>query len=141
MFKKTITYETFLGEQLTEDFYFNLNTAEVAQFALRYNGHFQDYVKKAIDAHEYTKVGVLFNEFIQASYGEKSPDGKHFYKKHPVDGHPLINDFMATNAFNVLYEELLSDGKFAAQFLDGIIPQDSLNKIENANAANGAMPA
>ena len=38
MYKKTITYEDFDGNKRTEDFYFNLTTAEVAKMEMGVTG-------------------------------------------------------------------------------------------------------
>ncbi len=38
MLKKTMTFETYDGEMVTEDFYFNMSKAEVAELELSLEG-------------------------------------------------------------------------------------------------------
>ena len=64
---------------------------------------------------------------IYLSYGEPSVDGRRFIKNEEVK-----NNFMETNAYPVLFMELATDAKKAAEFFNGIIPKDlaeMVNKI------------
>lgn len=129
MFKKDITYTTFDGEEITESFYFNLDVQELTQLALKFNGGYVNYIRQVMDSHEYTKIGDLFNEFIEISYGVKSPDGKFFRKVDPVDHHKYFEDFKACGAYSAYYLELITDNNAAVEFINSIIPQADIDKI------------
>ena len=122
MYAKKITYEDFDGNKLTETFYFNLTKAEIVEMQLSTSGGFAEKIQKIIDAQEVPEIIKTFKELILASYGEKSPDGKHFLKKR--DGHRLSDDFAETNAYSVLFMELATDANAASEFINKIVPAD-----------------
>lgn len=128
MYKKTITYEDFFGKERTEDFYFHLTKPEILDW-LSTNADYTldrviDQMKKKMDVK-----GLLeaTRNLIYLSYGEPSVDGRRFIKNEEVK-----NNFMETNAYPVLFMELATDAKKAAEFFNGIIPKDlaeMVNKI------------
>ena len=48
MLKKTITYENFNGEKVTEDFYFNINALEYVRLTAKYGKDLQEYRKRTL---------------------------------------------------------------------------------------------
>ena len=62
----------------------------------------------------------MFELMLHLSYGEKSTDGKHFWKRDK-DGHDLADDFEQTPAYDKLFTELLSDPTYAGNFFNGIL--------------------
>ncbi len=128
MYKKTIVYEDFNGVERKEDFYFNLNKAEIMQTTFGYAGDIVEFLQKIIDTKDKPKLAEMFKELILKSYGEKSDDGKRFIKTGP-DGRPLSEKFEETIAFSDLYMELATNDKAAAEFVNGIIPKDIAAKM------------
>lgn len=126
MLKKTITFEDYDGNILTEDFYFNLNKAEVIDWLSTSQGYTFD---KALDEmRKKTNVkGIMeaVKDLIYRSYGEKSLDGRRFVKTPEVKA-----NFMETEAYSVLFTELVTDATAAADFVNGILPKAL---IEDAN--------
>lgn len=47
MYKKTITYTDYDGNERTEDFYFNLTKAEIAEMELSAEGGFDKLIEKS----------------------------------------------------------------------------------------------
>ena len=137
MYAKKITYEDFDGNSLTETFYFNLTKAEIVEMQLSTTGGFAEKIQKIIDAQEVPEIIKTFKELILASYGEKSPDGKHFLKKR--DGHRLADDFAETNAYSVLFMELATNANAASEFINKIVPADldmgEANRVAKAKIA------
>ena len=117
MFKKTITYTNYNGEQVTEDFYFNLSKAEIINMQLSEAGGFTGRIEKAIKAKDVPAVIAIFNDLIIKSYGEKSNDGKRFIKSKEIS-----DAFMQTEAYSVLYEELITNDKAAQDFINNVCP-------------------
>lgn len=118
MLKKTITYEDFNGETVTEDFYFNLTQAEVVELNYSVNGGLESYIKGITNARDYKDIIALFKEIIKLSYGVKSNDGKRFIKSEQI-----TSDFLATNAYSTLFMELATDAEAGAAFVNGIAPK------------------
>lgn len=65
-------------------------------------------------------LSKYFKQIILMSYGEKSPDGKRFIKNDQ-----LREEFSQTEAFSQLYVDLATDDKIAADFINGVIPQEA----------------
>lgn len=117
MLKKTITYTDYNGLQRTEDYYFNLSMAEVAEMELSVNGGLSETLKRIIDAKEIPSLIKIFKDLILKAHGEKSPDGKRFIKSEE-----LSTAFSQTEAYSTLFMELATDSTAAAAFINGIIP-------------------
>ena len=122
MIKKTITYVDYNGVERTEDYYFNLNKAELMEWELSATGGFSEILNRIMAEKDIPTIAKIFKEIIIKSYGVKSPDGKKFIKIDPVDGHKLVNDFVQTEAYSILYMELATDSDSAAKFVNGVMP-------------------
>lgn len=120
MLKKTITYTDYNGTERTEDFYFNLTKAEILEMELSTEGGLQQMIEKIIAAQDMPALSKYFKQIILMSYGEKSPDGKRFIKNEK-----LREEFSQTEAFSQLYVDLATDDKIAADFINGVIPQEA----------------
>lgn len=120
MLKKTITYTDYNGNERTEDFYFNLTKAEILEMELSTEGGLQQMIEKIIAAQDMPALSKYFKQIILMSYGEKSPDGKRFIKNDQ-----LREEFSQTEAFSQLYVDLATDDKIAADFINGVIPNEA----------------
>ena len=123
MIKKTITYTDWNGLDRTEDFYFNLSRAEIAEMELSTSGGFAEMINKVVAAQDAPSIIKIFKDLILKSYGEKSPDGKRFIKSAE-----LSEAFSQTEAYSVLFMELATNAEAAAAFINGIIPTQQLNR-------------
>ena len=137
MLKKRIKYVDYDNNEREEDFYFNLSKAEIAEMELSIEGGLQKWIEKVVDAKDTPQIIELFKRLILQSYGEKSPDGKRFIKSDE-----LSKEFSQTEAYSELFMELATDETAAANFVNGIIPQEfseaatELTVVENNNADN-----
>ncbi len=129
MLKKTITYTDYNGEEITEDFYFNLSKAEIMEMEMSTSGGYVEMVRKIIQTKDIPTITKAFKEIILKAYGEKSADGKRF-KKVAIDGHRLCDDFVETEAYSILFMELMTDAEKAADFVNGILPADIVEEVE-----------
>lgn len=122
MLKKTIKYTDYFGEEREEDFYFNLNKAELSEMELSVDGGYTNMLDRIVKAKNAPELISAFKSIIMRSYGEKSSDGRRFVKSKE-----LSEAFCQTEAYNVLFMELISDEKAMANFVNGIIPDDLRN--------------
>ncbi|MCM1577928.1 MAG: hypothetical protein NC078_03915 [Ruminococcus sp.] len=127
MLIKPVTYVNYNGEEITENICFNLSSSELMEMELTTDGGFVEHIKKITDAKDQPEIFKLFKQIILKSYGEKSPDGKHFMKTDP-DGRPLSRLFEQTEAYNVLLMELATDADTATKFVNAIVPKDIAEK-------------
>jgi uncharacterized membrane protein YheB (UPF0754 family) len=136
MFKEKITYTNYNGEKVTEDFYFNLTKAELADMQLSKEGTMSEYLTMIRDTNDVPKIAEMFKKIILKAYGEKSVDGKYFYKVR--DGHELAEDFSQTEAFSELYMKLATNENAASTFIQKLIPQEYATQIEKQGGAEFA---
>lgn len=129
MIKKTIKYVDFDGVEKSEDFYFNLSETELTKWDADNEGGLRGLLQKIVDAKEVKNIMYMFEFILHEAYGEKSPDGRHFWKRDK-DGHRLADAFEQSAAYNVLFTELLSNPEYAAKFFEGMLP----------SGKNGAVP-
>lgn len=119
MIKKTITYTDYNGNHRTESFWFNLTKAEVTRMEMSVQGGMAEMIDRIIDAQDAPSLISTFETMIQKSYGVKTPDGRGFVKR-PED----LEAFMATEAYSELFMELVTNATAAAEFVNGIMPND-----------------
>lgn len=120
MLKETITYTDYDGNVRTEDFYFNLNKAELVEMEMSTKGGLEGMIKKIIAEKDSARIVSIFKDIICKAYGEKSLDGKHF-RKSPE----LLADFVQTEAYSELFMKLAYDADAASKFINGIIPSEA----------------
>lgn len=123
MLTKPITYMDYEGVSRTENFYFNLTKAELAELNLTTEGGLQNVLQKIIDSKNVPEVTKWFKKIITMSYGQKSADGRRFIKSEE-----LTNEFLQTEAYSELFMELLGDEKAASDFINAVLP-----KLEQSN--------
>lgn len=124
MLKKTIKYTDYNGVERTEDFYFNLNKAEIMEMQLTTVGGLDAYLKKIISTQDVPTLMRIFKDLVLKSYGVKSDDGRRFIKNDQ-----LREEFEQTEAYSILYMELSTDAEAAAAFVNGIIPADVAKQL------------
>ena len=133
MIKKTITYEDYNGVERTENFYFNLNKAEVLEMEMGTEGGMAESIQKIVDAKDAPAIIRVFKDLVLKAYGVKSDDGRRFMKTKP-DGTRYADDFKETEAYSQTFLELATDADAAAKFVNGIIPADLAQKAALPNA-------
>lgn len=129
MLKKTITYTDYNGESRTEDFYFNMTKAEIVEMEMSVNGGMSEFMKKVASTQDAPTLMSLFKDLVLRAYGEKSLDGKRFIKNDQ-----LREEFSQTEAYSELFMELAFNAEKAAEFVNGIIPQDVAKQLEESGA-------
>lgn len=129
MIKKTITYENYNGEIVTEDFYFNLSSVELLEMEFFKDGSsFTDKVKILMNTKDVGNIIGVLKDIVLKSYGVKSPDGKRFIKNQDIR-----DSFEQCPAFEVLYLELSTNADFAAEFLNGLMPSSLKGKTQQTS--------
>jgi len=119
MLKKLIKYTDYNGVERQENFYFNLNKAELMEMETEVTGGMRQLLESIMEKQDIPKIMSAFKTIILKAYGEKSPDGRLFNKSEE-----LSRAFTHTEAYNELYMELLSDANKAAAFITALMPED-----------------
>ena len=131
MLKKIITYTDYNSVERTEPFYFNLSKAELMEMELGVTGGMTEMLNKIINAKDGPSLMKTFKEMIMKAYGVKSDDGKRLIKSEE-----LSIAFTQTEAYSVLFMELITDDKAAADFVNGIIPNEIQAEVATQTANN-----
>lgn len=125
MLVKKIKYTDYNGVEKEEEFYFNLNKAELMELELGTAGGFGENIKKIVDSKDNAAILNTFKKLVLAAYGVKSEDGKRFIKSDK-----LREEFQQTEAYSELFMELATNADAASAFFNGIVPNiEDLKKI------------
>lgn len=117
MLKKTITYEDFNGDTVSEDFFFHLSKAELVELELSHRGGLSEAMKRIVAAEDGKQIIAEFKNIIRSAYGKRSDDGRRFIKSKEIS-----DEFESTEAYSVLFMEILTDTGAAVEFINNIIP-------------------
>ncbi len=129
MLVKKIKYTDYNGVEKEEDFYFNLNKAELMELEIGTEGGFGEKIKTIVDAKDNAQILNTFKKLVLMAYGVKSEDGKRFIKSDK-----LREEFQQTEAYSELFMELATNADAASAFINGIVPNmDELKKIAEKN--------
>jgi len=134
MLKRTFTYTDFDGNQVSDDYYFNLSKAEIMELELSAYGGLETLIKKLIEEKNSEEIVKIFKKIILMSVGEKSYDGKRFIKNDEIR-----NNFYQTEAYSMLFCELVQNADAANEFLRNVVPNAPAVTAADAPAAQPAL--
>lgn len=128
MRKETITYTDYNNVTRTEDFFFNLNEAELTALQYGVDGGLKEMLERIVKSNDNKQIMACFHELIAKSYGEKSLDGRRFVKSKE-----LSEAFMQTEAYNELMLRFMTDANYSAEFINDVLA-DVTKRTEERNA-------
>lgn len=129
MLKKTITYEDFNGNTVSEDFFFHLSKAELVELEMGHEGGLSTALTKIVAAEDGKSIIAEFKKILLGAYGKRSDDGRRFIKNQE-----LREEFESSEAYSTLFMELVTNTDAAIEFINGIVPKDMAQ--EAAEIAN-----
>lgn len=135
MRKETITYTDYNNVTRTEDFFFNLNEAELTALQYGVDGGLKEMLERIVKSNDNKQIMACFHELIAKSYGEKSPDGRRFVKSKE-----LSEAFMQTEAYNELMLRFMTDASYSAEFINDVLA-DVTKRTEERNAKKDEINA
>jgi len=135
MVKETIEYTDYDGNQRVEEFWFNLNRAEMLDLQGSVEGGYDRYMEQLMHATKAGEAMEVFKNILLKAYGRKSLDGRKFEKSPEITA-----DFVATQAYSDLYVGLALDPERAAKFMDAVMGAD-VKKMAAENNAKAAAAA
>lgn len=138
MVKKTVTYLDFDGKEVTKDFYFNLSKMEFRVLDRKIPGGLQNMIDQIMKEKDEDRLIDLLDILILESYGEKAEDGR--FVKEDRTGRRLSSFFKISEAWDVLFMNLVSNEKELHEFLMGIVPKDVAEKAaEESSKMEGTL--
>lgn len=131
MIKIPLKYTDYDGNEREETFRFNISKAELIDMEYTTEGGLKQKIEDIIKARDTTKIYKMFVEIIDKAYGVKSADGRGFRKSPEI-----LAEFKQSEAYSELMMKIMSDSKFAANLVAGIIPEDLSEKIDELSNNN-----
>lgn len=128
MLKKTVTYTDYNGNERTEDCYFNLSKAELAEMELSTTGGLGQMMEDIIKAQDTPRIISVFKELVLKAYGVKSADGRRFIKSKEIS-----TEFSQTEAYSEIFMELATNADAATEFVNGVMPAEKEKKSVPTN--------
>ena len=125
MFKTTVKYTDFLGEEREETLRFNLTEIEMQNLStdeLVFNPALLAAIAKEKDAMAMYKV---IQKLILHAYGELSEDGRVFRKNDQIR-----NDFANSMAYSEFLTQVLSSDTMITNFMLGVFPAKIAEEIK-----------
>ena len=135
MLAKKIKYTDYNGVEREEVFYFNITKAELMTQNLMTPGGLETKLKRIINSKDVPELTKYIQDIIKDSYGVKSDDGVRFIKSKE-----LSEMFMQTEAYSVLFMEMVTDTKKASDFVNGIFPKDLVEQAEKIEKQGAVTP-
>lgn len=138
MFKKTIKFTNFNGDEVEQDFYFHLSKVELLEMAA--NGNvMMERIQRIIATSDAKAIIAEFRELVKAAVGMRSDDGSRFIKSPEAQSHLLDSP-----AFDELLMELCTDAKASAEFVRQLVPEkmqkQMVAELEASRREDGSKP-
>jgi len=130
--KKNVTYTDFNGQTVTEEFRFHLSKAELVEMEAERRGGLAAYLQRIVETNDGAAIINAFKDLLQRSVGRVSQDGRRFIKNPEI-----VDDFMESPAYSVLFMELATKADAAAEFVNGIIPEGLGEEVAEIGAVAG----
>ena len=126
MLTKTITYQDFDGNDITEEFCFNLTKSELTKMQLSKDGGLAEWLERMINSRNNKEIMNAFEQILLKAYGIRSDDRKRFIKSEEIS-----REFQQTNAYDILFMDLIENETKMADFINALMPKDVSDKIKD----------
>ncbi len=133
MLKKSITFEDFNDQTVTEDHYFHLSKADLVELEVSHRGGLKGWITRIVETEDGKALVEEFKKLILWAYGKKSEDGRRFIKNEE-----LRQEFESSPAYESLFMELVTDADAAAEFVNGIVPKGLGKDMEKMTGSTNA---
>ena len=135
MIKKTITFEDLDGNEVSEDWWFNISKGDIAELAV--GNELADRIKAIATAGEDNvdakTIIPAFKEILALSVGKRV---NNRFMRSPE----ITAEFMGSEACSEVLFGLLSNAEEAAEFVNNLMPKDLLRQIENVELPKDNAP-
>lgn len=123
MFKDTIIYTDFNGNEQTKDLYFHLSSTELLNLEYSVEGNWSNYLNEILASGDQKKMIEIMQDLIKKSYGVKSEDGQRFVKSEEI-----LNDFIQSEVYDAFFMKMLTNESYSEKFINGILPANLMGK-------------
>jgi hypothetical protein len=135
MIKKTITFEDFDGNSVTEDHYFHLSKKELVDLEMSETGGLSSRLEQVTRSNNGQEIMSTFTWLISKAYGQRDPHNPtKFFKSDKI-----TQEFMTGPAFDQFFTDLVTHPETAAEFVNGLFPKDLAKLVEKAQASGSTV--
>lgn len=127
MLKRVIEYMDLDGNPVTDEFYFNFSKPELVEMLGDFPDGLEGYLKMIASDRRGGDIIRIFRDILSKSVGRRSEDGKRFIKDDEAR-----SAFMDSDAYSVMFMELVTNAQKAAEFFNGVIPKDLVEQVKKA---------
>src|SRR5699024_10838772 len=124
MYKKTVVYENYDGQQVEETLYFHLSELEMTRINFKNGGDVGERIQYLIATNDMDAMIQLLEEIVLSAYGVKSEDGKRFEKSKEAR-----EAFSNSLAYSDLFMEMLVDPGAVQEFTEKALSKPKKRKI------------
>ena len=125
MVKYPVKYVDFDGNEQTETLQFNMTRAELMEMELATDGGIQHLIEEIQETNDGYKVMMLIKDLVLRAYGEKTADGKRFYKNQQMK-----EAFQASEAYSQFLTDLATDADKLAEFFNHLTVAGKITPAE-----------
>lgn len=125
MFKHTVEYNDFNGNERTEDLYFHLATHEVTRLEASIGMSLEDHITELQTNQKVPELLAFLEKVMINAFGVKSADGKTFRKTKEIH-----EEFEYSQAYAELFEQVVTNPDLARKFGEGVAEKAG-NKKKN----------
>lgn len=133
MLKKTIKYDDLDNNSRSDDFYFNFTMAELVDMEVEVEGGMKAKLEAIVNAQNVPAMMGIIKDIILRAYGKKSDDNQRFEKDAQI-----VANFYNSPAYSALFMELITVPGAAAEFVNGLMPRDLMEKVKGIQGAGSA---
>lgn len=123
MLKRPIRYTDFDGNDVTEEFYFNISKSELLAREMKTGSNWSNKLMKGVATKDSAILFDSFEDFILWAYGERE-DSSHFNKSPEIS-----QRFRNSAAYDALFMELTMSDDAAAAFLQAVMPKELVDEV------------
>ena len=124
MFKITMKYTDYNGNERNEDLYFNLTEAELMKLNFTLKGGIEETIKRIMSEYDTEGFYNLFEKLILTAYGVKSEDGRTFEKSSEIS-----TKFSQTEAYSQLVMGFINNPDSFNEFVRKLAPKKAQNNV------------
>lgn len=127
MFKHTVEYVDFNGNERKEELYFHLSLPEVTRIEAEIGKPMDQYIQEVTANQDMKTLLDFLEKMILNAYGQKTSDGKSFHKSKA-----LRDEFEYSQAYAEVFEQLLTDKELARKFGEAVADNGKAKKNQVA---------
>lgn len=136
MIRKEIHFEDFDGKPVVETHYFHFSLDDLIDLETSIPGGMAAKYQTLLEGKNALEMYKAFREIVVLSYGLRDPaNGMSFDNSREVQ-----ERFRKSLAYQALIQELVSSEEAAAEFINGLMPQQLMARVQAQSSSGTIMP-